>query len=537
LETSLVTSLSLPGAPSWALLTGLRARVSRARGVESSTRVRAFVVVALAVLAYHHSLLALTTFLTADTPLAYLGLLPVLVLGVALVKGRPQPGEARLPHRHIDWILGLPFLAAAGFIAVTLPQELSYQYWTYRFDMLGLPFFVAGMTCLLLGSRVLRRIRIPIAALALAWPLPWELGLSRLLAAASSLAVWGVGSMASLVHATREASSTVFVVGSGTDSFHVNIAPQCAGANSALGFLLVGTAFASIAHGKMLRKLLWLIVGTVVVLALNVARILLVFWVGARFGQRAAIDWLHPYIGLVLFTLAIAGLAVLMPRFGLSFFAPARDALDPAPVAPARSPRRNRIRLALATSIALVLGVQNAALARFDPFLGLDSAQAWQSTAPTTRPIPGWTAAKTSRIDWAKPYFGEDSTWDRFTVYHVGTAPMFLDVVNSADLHSFSRFGVEACYRFHGYEILSNSRVDLGGPAPGQSITYADNKSGRVWAVVSWVLPVHAGNHIRYERAVVLQGTSIDRAAQTKARSTVAAFAKSLINRARPQTA
>ncbi|MDT7537105.1 MAG: hypothetical protein QOI82_690 [Actinomycetota bacterium] len=532
-----MTSLSLPSVPSWALPGAMRARVSRARGFESSTRVRAFVVVALAVLAYHHSLLALTTFLTADTPLAYLGLLPVLVLGVALVKGRPQPGEARLPHRHIDWILGVPFLAAAAFVAVTLPEELSYQYWTYRFDMLGLPFFVAGMTCLLLGSRVLRRIRVPVAALALAWPLPWELGLSRLLAAASSLAVWGVGSMASFVHATRDAGSTVFVVGSGSDAFHVNIAPQCAGANSALGFLLVGTAFVSIAHGKALRKLLWLLVGTVVVLVLNVTRILLVFWVGDRFGQRAAIDWLHPYIGLVLFTMAIAALGVLMPRFGLTFFAPAGEPVEPAPAAAVRSKRRNSFRLALATSIALVLGFQNAALARFDPFLGLDSQQAWLSTAPTTGSVAGWTAAKTSRIDWAKPYFGEDSTWDRYTVYKVGAAPMFLDVINSGDLHSFSRFGVEACYRFHGYDILSNSRVDLGGPAPGQSLTYVDKKSKRVWAVVSWVLPVRSGDHIRYERAVVLEGTSIDKAAQSKARSTVAAFAKSLINRARPQTA
>jgi hypothetical protein len=206
-------------------------------------------------------------------------------------------------------------------------------------------------------------------------------------------------------------------------------------------------------------------------------------------------------------------------------------------VAPVRNKRRNRVRLVLATTIALVLGFQNAALARFDPFLGLDSQQAWLSNAPTTGSVDGWTAAKTSRIDWAKPYFGDDSTWDRYTVYRTGTAPMFLDVVSSGDLHSFSRFGVEACYRFHGYEILANNRVDLGGPAPGQSLTYVDNKSGRVWAVVSWVLPVRVGDHIRYERAVVLQGTSIDRAAQTKARSTVAAFAKSLINRARPQTA
>jgi exosortase/archaeosortase family protein len=363
-------------------------------------------------------------------------------------------------------------------------------------------------------------------------------GLSRLVAAPSSLAGGGFTSLASLVDATRQAGGTVFVIGSGSDAFQVNIAPQCAGANSALGFLLVGTAFASVAHGRALRKVLWLLFGTVVVLALNVARILLVFWVGSHFGQRAAIDWLHPYIGLVLFTLAIAVLALLMPRFGLSFVAPARGTAAPSDaVAAPRPKRRNRMRLAVATSIALVLGMQNAALARFDPFLGLDSEQAWKSGAFATQSIPGWTATKTSSIDWAKPYFGDDSTWDRFTVYRAGTAPMFLDVVNSADLHSFSRFGVEACYRFHGYEILDDTRVDLGGPAPGQALTYADHKTGRVWSVVSWVLPVRTGNDVRYERAVVLQATSIDRAAQDKARSTVTAFAKTLINRARPQTA
>lgn len=506
----------------------------RAGEVMSSRRIRVLLVVLLVAVAYNHSLLALAGFLTTDTPLAYLGLLPVLVLGVALVHGRPRPGEARLPHRQVDWIVGVPLLAVAGFVAVALPDRLSYEFWTYRLDVLGLPFFAAGVTSLLLGARVLARVRLPLAALTLAWPLPWELGLDRLLSATSTLAVWAVGALAPLVGGVQTPGTTLFTIGSGASAFDVNVAPQCAGANSALGFLLVGTAAVAVSRGRLWRKATWLVVGTTLVLALNVARILMVFWVGARFGERAAIDWLHPYIGLILFTLAIALLVRLMPVFGLVLL-PRRTPVA-APERPAwTAPRRTRFAVVAGTAFALLLGVNNAALARFDPFLGIDSEGAWSSAAGITTAVGGWTATRTSSYDWARPYFGADSTWDRFTaVSATGNQPVYLDVVNTGDLQSFSRYGLEACYRFHDYRVLSTGSVDLGGPAVGESLSYVDTRSGQAWAVVSWVLPVRGTGETRYERTVAFLGTTEDATSRTAATRALTAYAEALVDRARP---
>lgn len=496
-------------------------------------RGRVVLVVLLVVVAYHHSLLALCRFLPTDTPLAYLGLLPLLCLGVALVQGRPRADEPRLPHRHVDGLVGVPLLAVAAFVALALPEQLSYGFWTHRLDMLGLPFFAAGLTSLLLGARVLGRVRLPLAALALAWPLPWQLGLDRVVGAASAVTVEAVSLLAPLVGAVRTPDSTLFRIGAGAEAFAVNVAPQCAGASSALGFLLVGGAAAAVSRGRPRAKALWLLTGTALVVALNVARILVVFGVGARLGQRAALDWLHPYIGLVLFSLAVPLLIAGMPRFGLVLL-PRRRRLRGVP-----TPRpRARAAAVVAIACSFGLGASNAALARFDPFLGLGSGRAWTSAADLSTPVLGWTAARTSSIDWARPYFGGDSTWDRFAVTSQRTGePVFLDVVNSSDLQSFSRYGLEACYRFHGYDVLSTGRVDLGGPATAESLLYVDQRDDRAWSVLSWVLPVRSPTGTRYERSAALLRTTAAAPARAAAAATLTGLARDLVARARPRPA
>lgn len=100
---------------------------------------------------------------------------------MSLVKARARPGELRLPDRQVDWIIGLPLLAIAGAIARFLPDRVSYDFWVNRLDLLGLPFFVAGGVAILFGSRVLYRVRLPIAALVLAWPYPYHVVLDRVL--------------------------------------------------------------------------------------------------------------------------------------------------------------------------------------------------------------------------------------------------------------------------------------------------------------------------------------------------------------------
>lgn len=490
-----MTSMNLPPR-GWQL-------PSVSRRFADSTRV--LVAVGLVFVAYQHSLLALMSFLTADTPVAYLGLLPLLVLGVALVKGQPRPGEGRLPHRHVDWIVGVPLLAFAGFIALALPGRLSYEFWTDRLDVLGMPFFVAGLVSILFGARVLRRVRLPVIALTLAWPLPWELGINTLLGASSSFTVQAVGLLASPLGVADRAADTLFTVGHGAGAFALNVAPQCAGANSALGFLLVGGAAMAVSEGGRARKLLWLLAGTALALAVNVGRILLVFWAGDRFGQRVALDWLHPYIGLVLFVVSILALLLALPLFGISL--PTGRPAQPAEVEPRTPGRRSLTVTALVAmaATAAVFGFSNRDLARFDPFLGVNSSAAYSSMAAAPLRVAGMTGYRSQQIDWAKPYFGQSSTWDRYAYAPLqGGHLTFLDVVETDDLRAFTRYGVEACYRFHGYQIVHAGRQDVGGPASAQSVDYV-MKSGQSWAVLSWVVPVHSPSGMRFQRAVAMR--------------------------------
>ena len=60
---------------------------------------RAAMVILAIVVAYHNSLLSLTRNLAADTPLAYLGLVPLIALGLAYVQTRRRRWEPDIHDR------------------------------------------------------------------------------------------------------------------------------------------------------------------------------------------------------------------------------------------------------------------------------------------------------------------------------------------------------------------------------------------------------------------------------------------------------
>ena len=77
------------------------------------------------------------------------------------------------------------------------------------------------------------------------------------------------------------------------------------------------------------------------------------------------------------------------------------------------------------------------------------------------------------------------------------------DVIDSPDLASFSAYGVEQCYQFHGYSLANVAQVALGGGITGQTLAFTSQQYGS-WSIVFWILPVAAGQHycVRACRAV-----------------------------------
>ena len=134
-------------------------------------------VVGLVLLAYNYSLLTLARGLSLQTPLAYLGLVPLMALGLAVMRSAPSlPTCHSRPTARLDVGLGLLGIVAA--VLILLPDPTSSTFWLRRIDLLTLPLFVAGLIVLLFGVRRMWSLKWPIAFLLLAWPVPYTLFLA-----------------------------------------------------------------------------------------------------------------------------------------------------------------------------------------------------------------------------------------------------------------------------------------------------------------------------------------------------------------------
>ena len=276
--------------------------------------------------AYHHSIGTLFASLGADSPLAYLGLVPMISLVLILVMARPAVGELEVHDRYLDRMAATVGLAIAVAVMLVLPARLSTFFWMWRLDLLTLPLFVAAGIALLFGTRTLLRTRMGVLFLFLSWPLPFRWMLTAWLEPFSSLTVRAVHLITTVIPVARSVgmpSDAAFEIDGPAGTIRVVIATVCSGANSLLGFLLVAAAVLIASTGTRRQKRRWLLFGAVLVWLLNLARITFILVMGRLWGEELAIGTLHPYVGLVLFA---AGIGVLvmwaLPRFGIELGRP-----------------------------------------------------------------------------------------------------------------------------------------------------------------------------------------------------------------------
>jgi exosortase len=478
--------------------------------VARSLPVRAAALVGLVLLAYNYSLLTLARALTLQTPLAYLAFVPVIALILGFARLRIEPRSLPIHDRQIDWIVGLGLVAVAGAVLMMAPSSTSSTFWLQRVDLLTLPVFVAGLITLLFGIRRTWALKGPIAFLLLAWPIPYTMFLSDAMGGFTEGTAQLVGAFTRLAPFAKASATddTLFFVGSGAHAFTVSVGSACAGVNSFVGFLLIGTALLYVVRGPLLARIAWLAVGLGLVFALNVVRIAAILVMGALFGQAAALDVLHPVAGLIVFTIGVLAMISLVPPFRLRFLTVAPKAGDPAPEP---SPvRRVRPALVVAIGIACVLAATNAAYARYDAIsAGLADARLPGFDVRALH-ISGWASRYIDAFPMAKQYFGSSATWDRelFTAADYATLsstrPVYVDVLTTDDPGTFAAFGIEACYRFHGYDITSVTDADVGAGVSAQVIDYYNPALGSTWSALWWEWPYSDGLRTRYERIVFL---------------------------------
>lgn len=475
--------------------------------------------------AYHVSLKTLVRTLGADTPLAYLGLVPFIALGLAAARSRAGSAEVAIDDRELDYIIGIPLLAGALFILVIMPGELSTLFWLWRIDLLSLPLFVAGTISVIFGCRTLWRLRVPIAFLLLAWPLPytlfinsWLLGFTKTTLAALR---WLV-TVVPVAHVAPGGDRSLFAITHGGRPFVVSVVSACSGVNGMAGFLIIGTAFAAVVRGRWLPKLAWLAGGLLLTWTFNVLRIGAIFTLGRLLGEGVALGGLHPVIGLISFSASVVVMIAAMARFGLHFAAsptPAAVAAAPPPGGAHRSEwlaaaRASRGAFAVMTVVTIIFALVNSELSRFELVAADLGGPRLASFGTTPAQVPGWTERYANSYTFARRFFGDTSTWIRYSyaprplgasggTERSTSTPVTADVITTRDLWTFNTYGLEACYQFHGYKIRNLAKVDLGGGITGTTISYYNPEIRSDWTTVYWVWPVKTAKGTEYDRVVL----------------------------------
>ena len=132
------------GVPSsrWSLPPNVAAPFKRAIQATAFWRITAVVICVVA--AYNFSLQTLVQEMGQQTPLAYLGLVPLIALLLAVVLALRRASGPDIHDRYLDYIIGVPLVTLAMGLVIVAPQGLPSVYWLHRLDLLSLPLFVAG---------------------------------------------------------------------------------------------------------------------------------------------------------------------------------------------------------------------------------------------------------------------------------------------------------------------------------------------------------------------------------------------------------
>ena len=483
--------------------------------------IRAIGLVASVVLAYHYSLQTLLRGLTLQTPVAYLALVPLIALLLGAANFRLQPNLRPIHDRQLDWIIGLFLVGLAWMISALLPSAYSADYWLNRVDMLGLPFFAAGLVSLLYGVRRLWAMRWAVAFLFLAWPDPYVSLLASAIGASTDIALFFVGMSLHLLPVAQPLGQGAFLISHAGTQFSLAVGSACSGINSLVGFVILGAALNVLFVGSLWRRAAWLAVGLLVVGLLNVVRIDLIFITGWALGQSVAVDVLHPFAGIVVFGVGALAMFGIAPAFGLRIPVPDLASRDrSAPLAAqtlesstSRSPYLPLRRPAYPIAVGLLLGVllafPNASFAHFDAVADAFGSPTLGVIDPSAFTVPGWQGSTPVGFGQASQYFGSNGTWDRvgFTATaqgSVGQGTFYLDVIRTDDSGSLAAYGVEACYDFHGYSQVESLTADVGAGVAAKLASYRSPIGGTDWTILWWEWPFNAGGQARFERLVLL---------------------------------
>lgn len=477
-------------------------------------------IVAVTLVAYNLTLGSMFDYLRLETPLAYLPLLPLFSIGIGLFTAhRYRNAPTGIRDKQVDLLIGIPLIVLAMVLITVVPALASTYYWSNRPDVLSMALFVAGLITIFYGVTWMWRLKASLVFLVLMWP---ALYLNIMPGIMQSFTDATNGALAKVVHllplgvSLGGSPGLLLVHQASGPGILVSVGTACSGADSVLGFLLIGGAILTAVKGGKLRKLTWMAVGLALTFAVNVIRLTSILALASAGHPDLALGGYHAVIGLILFTVVVAVMMRLLPIFRML---PRDDVVGRtrgSTASPARrlvSERRRRVVIGTMVGLALLVGLTDHGLA---PYAAFQDGTGSPSVHPfsTASAPPGYRVSYQADYPWATQYFGTNSSFTRYLV--IGTPPspkgaittaaasqtsvVYADVVRTDDRGSLDAYNLQNCFLFHNYSITTSQRIDIGSGVTALLLNYADPASNARWATVSWAWPVENKGQTYYER-------------------------------------
>ena len=482
-------------------------QIWRGWAVRNRTLLSAVALGAAAILAYHFTLLSLVDYLRLDTPLAYLPLLPLFTVWTIYVRIQQHRGATEpIRDRQVDFLVGVPLVLLAIVLVTAVPAVWSTYYWSDRPDVVSMAVFVCAGVIMFFGFNWFWRLRAPLLFLLLMWPslyLHLMPGLMATFTEATNGALAAAVQHLPIAVTPGGGPGLLTIQVPRAAPLLVSVGTACSGANSVLGFLLIGSAMLLGLKGRRAWKLSWMAAGVALTFALNLVRLVSILALAGAGQPGFALGAYHAVIGLVLFGIAIAVMSALVGVFRLTREQPPAT---PAP-APAPAPRTlsswSRLRFPVVAFVAATLLIAFA-----DHDLQAYASFADGSGGPTVgvfapSPADAQRVVKVQTYPWATEYFGAHSDFSRWALLRPGQNVAWADVVRTDDKGSLDAYNLQNCFLFHNYDIRTSRQVDLGNGVTGLLLNYSDAQTRSRWATISWAWPVHYKGETYFERVAL----------------------------------
>lgn len=257
-------------------------------------------------------ILSTNPYIQDQDPSTY-AIVPVLMLPVFALFISKKRVERELSARSI--LTGIVLFAAFLLVLLFAEYLVSFNFVSFRVDMLILPLGMAAVVTVLFGLKNVEKFKALMLYSILASPIL----LMPIVGFNDSFAQLNTITVYSLIHPFVSSAVYVPPFSIRTSLYTIGIGSACAGIAVFIALMMFLIPVAFFYEGESAGKIYWVVSGLLLLLFLNLLRMTGIAGVWLVYGPTTTVSFVHLFVGIFLFYLAVIVMLLVAPRFGLRF--------------------------------------------------------------------------------------------------------------------------------------------------------------------------------------------------------------------------